>query len=87
MKGNDDILNSVKNLGKLAEEANYLKGKIPSLIESAMDKVPAKDKEKMLKFVKVSNELLDKSATIDFKDVQDLINDYKIKYEQGTSNK
>jgi hypothetical protein len=86
MKVSDDILNSVKNLGKLAEEAGNLRGKIPSLIESLVDQVPAKDKEKMLKFVKVSNELLDKSASVDFKDVQDLINDYKIKYEQGTSN-
>jgi hypothetical protein len=87
MKVSDDILNSVKNLGKLAEEATLIRSKIPSLIESLVAKTPEKDREKMLKFVQESNELLDKSANVDFNDVQSLINDYKFKYEQGTGNK
>jgi len=87
MKVSDDILKSVENLSKMVEETQNLNSKIPSLIDSLVTQVPKEEREKILKFVQESNELLNKSNTVDFNDVQSLIKDYKLKYEQGNSNK
>lgn len=86
MKVNDDIHKSIENLKGLVEESNNLTSLIPSMIDSLVAKVPEKDRDEMLKFVKESNGLLEKSKTIDFNKVTSLINDYKLKYEPSTNN-
>jgi hypothetical protein len=87
MKVSNDILKSVEKLSKLVEETTKLTSKLPSFIDEMVNKVPREQQEEILEFVKESNELLDKSKKLDFNDVQSLINDYKLKYEQGNNNK
>jgi uncharacterized protein YrrD len=87
MKGNDDILKSIENLNNLVTESTKLSEKIPSLMDSLIEKVPEEQQSEVLKFVQESNELLNKSKKMDFNDVQSLIKDYKLKYEQSTNNK
>ena len=87
MKVNDDILKSVENLNKLVAETNKLSEKMPSLMDSLVEKVPEAQQGDMLKFVQESNELLNKSKNMDFNDIQSLIKDYTIKYEQSINNK
>lgn len=86
MKVNDDIQKSIENLKGLVEQSNNLTSLIPSMIDSLVTKVPEKDRDEILKFVKESNGLLEKSKTIDFNKVTSLIKDYKLKYEPSTNN-
>ena len=87
MKANSDIFKSIANLNKLVSETNNLVENVPALIDSTVKKVPQEHRGEILKFVQESNELLDKSKILEFNDVQSLINDHKLKYEQGTNNK
>tara|TARA_R110000744_G_C19360638_1_gene561404 strand:+ start:135 stop:407 length:273 start_codon:yes stop_codon:yes gene_type:complete len=86
MKVSNDIQKSIEKLKGLVEESNNLASLVPSMIDSLVTQVPEKDREEMLKFVKESNGLLEKSKTIDFNKVTSLINDYKLKYEPSTNN-
>ena len=87
MRENNEIFESIENLNKLVKETLNLNSKIPSLLDSLVKKVPQEQRGEVLKFVQESNELLDKSKSLDFNDVQSLIKDYKLKYEQSNSNK